>query len=58
MLTFCDIQVKEVTIQNSLNDTGKNCDQIIEALAVVSIYPIQNVKTTISSQAKQIVTCY
>lgn len=53
---FSDIEIEEVDVENSLNDTSDHSDRIEEALGVISVDPVEDVETAIHSQHEQIVT--
>lgn len=53
--TFGYVQVEEVTIEDRLNGTGKDNDQVVVALNEVAIQPVQQVQSPITAQRKQIV---
>jgi len=50
-----DVQIEEVAVQDRLNDASHNCDDIVEALEIVSVDPVENVKPSVRSQGKEIV---
>ncbi len=55
MVTFCDVQVEEVTVEDSLHDAGEDGDQVVEALAVVSVDPVEDVEASVGAQTEQVV---
>lgn len=54
-LTFCDIKVKEVTIQDGLDHPSHNSDHVKEALKVEPPDPVEEIEGTVDTQAEQIV---
>lgn len=53
---FSDVEVKEVDVKNSLNNSSHNSNGVEEALGVVSVDPVENVKSAVHAQHKQVVT--
>lgn len=53
--TFGDIKVEEVTVQDSLDHSGHDGDQIKEAFKVVTPDPVEDVEGPIQAQAEQVV---
>lgn len=51
----CDVEIKEVTVENSLNTSSYNSNQVKESLKVVAVDPVEDVQTTVAAQCKQIV---
>jgi len=51
----CDVQIKEVAVENSLNTSSYNSNQVKESLKVVAVDPVEDVQTTVAAQCKQIV---
>lgn len=54
-LTFCDIKVEEVTIQDGLDHPSHNSDHVEEALKVEPPDPVEEIEGTVDPQAEQIV---
>jgi len=54
---FGHVKIEEITVEDRLDNSGKDGNQIIVVLADVAINPIQNVQGSIRSERKQIVTC-
>jgi len=50
-----DVEIEEVDVEDSLNDSSNNSNGIKETFSVVTIDPVENVKTTVGSQHKQVV---
>lgn len=40
LLTFCNIQIEEVTVQNGLDHTSNNSNEVKESLKVVAPNPV------------------
>lgn len=53
-LTFCDIKVEEVTIQDGLDNPSNNGDHVKEALKVEPPDPVEEIEGTVDTQAEQI----
>lgn len=54
-LTFCDIKVEEVTIQDGLDHPSHNSNHVKEALKVEPPDPVEEIEGTVDTQAEQIV---
>lgn len=54
-LTFGDIKVEEVTVQDSLYHTGHNGDHVEEAFEVETPDPVEEIESPIHAQAEQVV---
>lgn len=54
--TFGDIKVEEVTVEDSLDHTGHNGDQIKEVFKVVTPDPVEDIKGPVQTQAEQVVS--
>lgn len=54
-LTFCDVKVEEVTIENSLDDPSHDGNHVKEALEVEPPDPVEEVEGAIDPQTEQIV---
>lgn len=52
----CEIKVEEFRVQNGLNDTGTNCNQIVVSVLNVALNPIYQIECTIRTQGEQIMT--
>lgn len=52
---FGNIEVEEVTVKNSLDGAGADCDEVVESFVVVSVHPVEQVKTSVHAQSEQIV---
>lgn len=52
---FGDIKVEEVTIEDSLDHTSHNGDQVKEAFKVETPDPVEEIKSPIQAQAEQVV---
>lgn len=55
--TFSHVKVKEVTVENCLHAAGNNGDRVEGSFQVISIYPVEDIESTIGTQSKQIVAC-
>ena len=51
---FGNVQIEEVTVEDGLNTASNDGNDIIEAFKVVSVDPVENVKSTVRSKSKQI----
>lgn len=54
-LTFCYIQIEEITVEDGLNNASNNGNHIEEALKVEPPYPVDEVQRSVESQEKQVV---
>lgn len=54
---FGNIEVEEVAVENSLDGAGADCDEVVESFVVVSVHPVEQVKTSVHTQSEQIVAC-
>lgn len=54
-LTFRDVKVEEVTIENSLDDPSHDGNHVKEALKVEPPEPVEEVEGAVDPQAEQIV---
>lgn len=54
-LTFCYIQIEEITVEDGLNNPSNNGDHVKEALKVEPPYPVDEVQSSVESQEKQVV---
>jgi len=57
MPTFSDIEIEEVTVENSLNTASDDCNEVKEAFHVVAVDPVEYVESTVDAKCKQVVTC-
>lgn len=55
VLTFCYIQIEEITVEDGLNNPSDNGDHVKEALKVKPPYPVDEVQSSVESQEKQVV---
>jgi len=53
---FSDVEIEEVAVEDGLDTTGNNSNDIIESLAIVSVDPIENVEATVGAESEEIVT--
>lgn len=54
-LTFCDIQIEEVAVEDGLHHPGNDGDHVKESLKVEPPYPVDEVKGSVESQEEQVV---
>lgn len=52
---FGDVKVEEITVEYGLYTSSNNSDDVIEALAVVPVDPVENVETSVRAKGKQVV---
>jgi len=52
---FGDVEIEEIAIENSLDASGNDGDDVIETFAVVSEDPVEDVEATIGAESKQVV---
>lgn len=57
-LAFGDIQIEEVAVENRLNTSSNDHDQIKEGFHVVAVNPVDYVEGTVKTQGKQVMACY
>merc|ERR1719278_737115 len=50
-----DVQVKEVTVEDGLDDPGHNSDGIVEILVMVAVDPVEDVEAAVGAESKEIV---
>ena len=55
-ITFSDVQVEEIAIQNCLYTASYNSNKVKETLKVVAIHPVENVQCSVWTQCKQVMT--
>lgn len=55
-LTFCNIQIEEVTVEHGLDHAGDDGDEVEEALEVVAPNPVDQVQGTVQTQEEKIVS--
>lgn len=51
-LTFCYIQIEEITVEDCLNHPSNNGDHVKEALKVEPPHPVDEVQSSVESQEK------
>lgn len=49
------VQVEEVTVEDGLDNTGHNSDDVIEAFEVEAINPVEDVETPVGAEGEEIV---
>jgi len=49
------IQVEEVAVEDGLDDTGHNSDDVIEAFKVVAVDPVEDVERTVGAKSEEVV---
>jgi len=54
---FGDVEVEKVDVENSLDDSSNNSNWVEEALCVVSVDPVEDVKSAVHAQHEQVVAC-
>ena len=54
-LTFRDVQVEEVAVQDGLDDAGHHGDEVEEALEVEAPDPVDEVQGAVEAQEEQVV---
>lgn len=55
-LTFCNIQVEEVTVQDSLDHPSNDSYEVEEALEVVAPDPVDQIQGTVQAQEEKVVS--
>lgn len=56
-LTTSDIEIEEVDIEDGLHSTSHNGDNLVGILVDVTVDPIEDIKTSIAAQGKEVVRC-
>lgn len=46
---FCDVQIEEVTVQDSLHTASYDGNEVIEPLKVESVDPVKDVQPTVGA---------
>jgi len=54
-LTFRDIQIEEVAVEDGLNHPGNDGDHVKESLEVEPPYPVEEVEGSVEAQEEQVV---
>jgi len=52
---FSDVQIEEVTVQHSLHNSGDGCNDIVEALTVVPVHPVDDVQSPVRAKSEEVV---
>jgi hypothetical protein len=55
-LTSCDVQIEEVSVEDSLNDAGDDGDGVEELLDVVAVDPVEDVQRAVRAEREQVVS--
>ena len=50
-----DVEIEEVAVEDGLDAAGDDGDDVIEALRVVSVDPVEDVETAVGTESKEIV---
>ena len=53
--TLGDVEIEEVAIEHGLDATGHHGNQVKEALRIVAVDPVEDVKGSVDAQGKQVV---
>ena len=56
-LTFCDVQVEEVTVESCLYTASNNGNKVIKSFKVETVNPVDQVQGTVGTKCKQVVAC-
>jgi len=48
------VQVEEVAVEDSLDNSCDNCDDIIESFEVVAVNPVEDVESAVGTESKQV----
>lgn len=54
-LTFCNIQIEEIAVEDGLHHTGDDGDHVKESLKVEPPYPVDEVEGSVESKEEQVV---
>lgn len=52
---FGDVKIEEVAVEDGLNATGHDGDNVIKAFCVVSVDPVDDVEGPVGSECEQVV---
>jgi len=55
VVTFGDIEIEEITIEDSLDTSCNYGNEVEETLWVIAIDPVENVQRTVAAECKQVV---
>ncbi len=55
-LTFCYVEIKEITVQDCLNDACHDGDHVEEAFEVEAPDPVDEIQGTIEAEEEQVVS--
>ena len=50
-----DVKIEEVAVENGLDAAGDDSDDVIEALEVVAVDPVEDVEATVGAKSEQVV---
>ncbi len=53
-LTFCDVEVEEVTVEDSLNTASHHSNKVKESFKIVAVGPVQDVEGTVGSYGETV----
>jgi len=53
---FGDVEIEEVAVEDGLDASSNDSNDVIESLAIVSVDPVEDVEATVGPESKQIVT--
>jgi len=51
---FCDVKIEKVAIEDGLDTARENGDQVEESLKVVSVGPVEDVESSVSSECEKV----
>lgn len=51
-----DVEVEEIAVQDRLDSSGEDRNQIVVSLGVVPVDPVENIQSTVRTQSEQVVT--
>ena len=52
---FCDVEIEEVTVEDGLDNSGHDSDDVIETLEVEAVDPVENVESAVGAEREEIV---
>lgn len=55
LVTFGDIEVEEIAVEDCLDQASNDGDEVKEALEVVAPDPVEEIECTVDTQCKQVV---
>jgi len=54
--TFCDVEIEEVTVEDGLDTSSDDGDEVQKSLGVIAVDPVEDVQGAVDAKGKQVVT--